>query len=389
MTVAEALARTLRRQQVQLVTAVPGHGATQAFGAWQTQRQQRHGQAPPFSFHEEVAAGMAHGAALRGRRAAVLLKAHGFLKAANAVADQLAAGTTAGLVYVVFDDPTGAHSDSVLDVEGPARRLGLHVTRPDPEAALSALVEALAHSEAQQLPRLVILPAGLVDDPAPPVPERSPDAPPAYQRDVARHVCCPLFADYQHAVFRARNEGRAPDAVERPALPRVPDDLPDDDRPMAERYVPLFDAFLGVDRAVTAGDTTVGTLFALPPYEAVDVCTYMGGSLPMALGALAAGVAPAWAVTGDFGFVAAGHLALLEAQQRALPLKVVLLHNGQAVATGGQPVPLPAVETVLAGHEDAVIPLRDPSDASACRAALRETAARKGPAIVHADYPDG
>ncbi|PSQ68330.1 MAG: hypothetical protein BRD26_08495 [Bacteroidetes bacterium QH_1_64_81] len=116
MTLAEAITDALRRSHVRLTTAVPGHGATQTYEAWK-----RGGEStPPFSFHEEVAVGMAHGAALLGHRSVVLLKAHGFLKAANAIADSLAAGTTAGFLFVVFHDPTGAHSDSILESQSPA-----------------------------------------------------------------------------------------------------------------------------------------------------------------------------------------------------------------------------------------------------------------------------
>lgn len=382
MTIAEAIADTLRDSYVRVVTAVPGHGASQTYAAW----QQRADSTPPFSFHEEVAVGMAHGAALRGHRSTVLLKAHGFLKAANAIADSLAAGTTAGLLLVVFHDPTGAHSDSVLEVEGTARDLGLPVHRPETADCLSVLLRALRRAEAQELPHLVILNADAVFENAPSGPEAL--APPAadYKRDVARHVCCPLFAEYQHAVFQARLDGRDPDTVPRPALPQVPDELPEAYRSVANQYEPLLRALADRPRGVTAGDTTVGTLFALPPVEAIDLCTYMGGSLPLALGTEAVGDGPAWAVTGDFGFVAAGHLGLLEARQRSLSLNVVLLENRRAHATGGQPVSPEVVDAVLAGYTDAVIPLTAPADPSACEDVLEEAEAREGLAIVRARY---
>ncbi len=384
MTIAEAIAENLRDSHVRLVTAVPGHGATQTYAAWQREREV----SPPFSFHEEVAVGMAHGAALRGHRSAILLKAHGFLKAANAIADSLAAGTTAGLLLVVFHDPTGAHSDSVLEIEGTARELGLSVHRPEASQRLSALRKALRHSESYGLPHLVILNADAMSEEAP----ESPDAlsPPTveYERDVARHVCCPLFAQYQHDILWARIDGRDPDTVPRPSLPKVPDELPDEYRPVATQYEPLLQALADRPRAVTTGDTTVGTLFALPPVGAVDLCTYMGGSLPLALGAEAVGDGPAWAVTGDFGFVAAGHLGLLEARKRSLPLNVLLLENRQAHATGGQPVSPEAVDTVLAGYTDAVIPLRDPTNPSACQEVLEEAEARDGLVIVRVQYWD-
>ncbi|MFB6274376.1 MAG: thiamine pyrophosphate-dependent enzyme [Salinibacter sp.] len=381
-TTAQAIANTLRRSHVRLATAVPGHGATQTYAAWQDECDTP----PPFSYHEEVAVGMAHGAAVLGHRSAVFLKAHGFLKAANAIADGLAAGTTAGLLLVVFHDPTGAHSDSVLEIEGTARDLGLPVHRPDPEESLSELQRALRHAEAQALPHLVILNADAVSKAAPRLPEPLSAPTGAYERDVARHVCCPLFAQYQHAVLRKRIDGEDPDTVPRPSLPTVPDELPDEYRPVARQYEPLLRAVAEQPRAVTTGDTTVGTLFALPPVETVDLCTYMGGSVPLALGAQAVGEAPAWAVTGDFGFVAAGHLGLLEAQQRDCSLKVVLLDNGRAHATGGQPVSRDAVDTVLAGYTDHVLSLDDPADPAACRDALDAAAERDGLAIVRARY---
>lgn len=381
MTIADGIADVLRRSHVGLVTAVPGHGATQAYAAWQEGAEG----SPPFSFHEEVAVGMAHGAALLGHRSAVFLKAHGFLKAGNAVADSLAAGTTAGCLYVVFHDPTGAHSDSVLDIEGAARELGVPTHRPG-DGDLSVLPRVLQRAEAQQLPHLVILPADTVDDAA----SAHPDAlgPPTveYERDVARHVCSPLLAQYQHAVFEARRHGDDPDAVECPPLPTVPDELPDPYRPMAERYRPLMAALAERPRAVAAGDTSVGSLFALPPVGAVDLCTYMGGSLPLALGGAAVGERPAWAVTGDFGFVSAGHLGLLETRQRDLPLNVLLLENGRAQATGGQPVSEDAVDTVLAGYADHVRVLKTPQDGEACREALDWAAGQDSLAIVRARY---
>lgn len=153
--------------------------------------------------------------------------------------------------------------------------------RPNAPEERSALVHALQRSEEHQLPHLVLLLADGVEieasarslGPVPPTVE--------YERDVARHVCCPPLAEYQHAVFEVRAEGRNPDAVERPSLPTVPDDLPDAYRPMAEQYRPLMTALANRPRTVAA---------------------------------LAVGEQPAWAVTGDFGFVSAGHLGLLEAR---------------------------------------------------------------------------
>jgi indolepyruvate ferredoxin oxidoreductase alpha subunit len=70
---------------------------------------------PVFSFHEEVAYTIAHGAALAGKRAFTSMKAHGFFKAANSVSDSLYSGTLAGFVSLVVDDRNGIQSDSIAD----------------------------------------------------------------------------------------------------------------------------------------------------------------------------------------------------------------------------------------------------------------------------------
>lgn len=121
MTIAEAIADTLRDSHVRLVTAVPGHGATQTYAAWQRGKEVP----PPFSFHEEVAVGMVHGAALRGHRSAVLLKAHGFLKAANAVDAVLAGYTDAVIPLTDPADPSACREA----LDGAEARDGLAIVR--------------------------------------------------------------------------------------------------------------------------------------------------------------------------------------------------------------------------------------------------------------------
>ncbi len=163
MTLAEAI-DTLRRGPVRLATAAPGHRATQAYVA----SQRQHDPALPFSFHEGVAVGMAHGG-LPGRRTAVLPKAHGFLTAATAIAD------------------------SVLDVEGAARELGFPVLRPEAGKRLPAMPRALRQSEQEGLPHLVRLNADAVSEE---ILGAKGLAPPTVgcERDVAQHVCRPLSA---------------------------------------------------------------------------------------------------------------------------------------------------------------------------------------------------
>ena len=377
MTVAVALADALVYGSVQVVTNVPGFGGSQVFDTLAARRQPP----PPISYHEEVALGVAHGASLLGTRAAVLLKAHGLAKAANAVVDALAAGTTAALLLIVFDDPNGEHSDSVLGGEGLARGLGLRVRTPRPAAVAAEVFESIAWSERWRLPVAIVVPAGSLDERADAVSETIRAAPPSYSRDVHQHLVCPLLAPYQHRVLEAKQREDDWRAVARPALPQVPADLPERWRVLAARYEPAMAALARFRPDIVTGDTGLSSLFACPPYEVVDVCTYMGGSLPLAIGARLASRA-AWAVTGDFSFVAAGHLGLAEVVSRGLPFTVVVFDNRCAGATGGQRVAPGVLEAVLGGYRPFVRTVHDHTDSSTLERTFAEARAASDLRII-------
>lgn len=295
---------------------MPGHGATQAFA----------GCGQPISLHEEVAWTVAHGAALAGVRSAALFKAHGFLKAANALSTSLTCGTTAALVGVVFDDPEAAHSDNVLDGIPFVQALGFEV--------FDRLEEAVAYSEERSLP--VMLCPGLPTGPL-------PAGPPAYRRAPGAHLVCPMLARPQFRSLSLRRAGIEPEEI---ALPGWPERFAGS----LGRYVPFMEALAATSPGWVSGDTGLPTLFGLEPYRLVEASSYLGGSLPLAIGAYLAGRRPSWAVTGDFSFLSAGHLGLLEARLRGVPLKVALFWNGRAEVTGGQPVARDLLDTVLAGY---------------------------------------
>jgi TPP-dependent indolepyruvate ferredoxin oxidoreductase alpha subunit len=382
ITVARAFAAALRDAGVGVVTHVPGFGATEAFEAF---REAVPGDWPG-SFHEEVAYGISQGAALAGTRAATLIKAHGLAKAANAAVDSLCTGTTAGFVIGVFHDHRGAHSDSILDVFALLRGLRLPYRISKPGGVYRETIEALRQSERQSQPVAVVILSDTIQAPALIKREDNPlPPPPVYIRSVPRHVLCPPLAEYQRSVMEARLSGQDWRAIPEPCLPMVPDGLGPEWGPKSQPYLPLFEIFRELRGDLVAGDTGVSSLFAFPPYDAVDFCAYMGGSLPLALGARLTG-RQSWAVTGDFAFVAAGHLGLAEAVRRNLPLKVLLLANGMSLSTGGQPVPAEALDAILEGYRPYVRTIRDPSDSAEVRTVLNEAAASAQLQLVVARY---
>jgi len=320
------------------ITVVPGFGVSPV---WEALGR------PPLSYHEEIACGLAHGASLAGVRAATLIKTHGLLKAANQVSSALSCGVRAGWVLLVFEDPLAQSSDNVLAARPFLEALGLpHLGGDDDPQAV--LAEAFDRSERSGLPVAVVVDGrGLDQDPSAPAPAPwalalPPILPPP--RDPQRHLVAPLFAPYQHQVLQARLAGRPADSVPRPPLPALPE------RPEVQAMAPFFQAFREQRSPFVAGDTTLSSLYGLPPFDCVDAATCLGGSLPMALGALTAGVPEAWALAGDFSFLSMGPLALLEAVQRKLPLKIAIFANGVAAATGGQPISLYLLDMALAPY---------------------------------------
>lgn len=155
-------------------------------------------------------------------------------------------------------------------------------------------------------------------------------------------------------------------------MPPIPGGLPPEWQNEAGRFVPVFEVFqeMRPKIPVVCGDTGLSSLFAFPPFDCIDTCSYYGGSLPMAIGFHLAGHTGAWGVTGDYAFVAAGHMGLIEALSLGVPLKVMIMDNGHAMATGGQPVPPRVYEQVLGGWASFVTRIENPRDKGAVKEAL-------------------
>jgi len=95
--VANIIARGLYDSGVSVITSVPASKCSEIFQIF----CKTGGYNPLYSFNEEAAYTIAHGAAITGQRAAMVIKAHGIAKAANSVVDSLTAGTTGGFLVRV------------------------------------------------------------------------------------------------------------------------------------------------------------------------------------------------------------------------------------------------------------------------------------------------
>jgi len=356
ISLAQATAKVLHSLNVGTITYVPGFGASQTYQALAALDTRY----ATISYHEEVAFGITHGASLTGIRSACLLKAHGFAKALNGIMDSLSSGVTAGLVLFVFEDKTGEHSDNIIEIEPVIKGIGLPYTLSSAETLLSDVSNAYNLSEKLALPYAIIIDAEAMNEMVGGLPETEIGSEPRYKRDIIQHLVCPLFASYQKTVLDAKVKGSDWKNIQRPPQPVLPSSLPPDYQKAVTPYLPLFEVFKTLPFDIVTGDAGVSTLSALEPYGIVNFGTYMGGSIPLTTGAYLAGNKKCWAFTGDFSFIAAGHMGLLEAVMRNIPIKVLIYANGRAQTTGGQPVDLTLLEILLKGYEEHVHRIEDP-----------------------------
>lgn len=383
---AQVIAQGLHDAAAKVVTNVPGYGGTQVFDALDGRGNK---ESQVISFHEEVAYSIAHGASLVGRRSATVLKSHGLAKAANSVLGSLSAGVRAGFVALVFDDRAGVHSDNILDTPALLDGLELPWQAGTPSHLYQQVSEAFLRSEALELPCALLVDSETLAGQEEYCSAPAPGTEKAYERNVARELVCPLMAPYQRAVLQAKLSGREWRALTPPRLPTVPQDLPAIWREKVHVYTTFFEEFRKLRGRVVVGDAGVSSLFAFPPYECIDMCTYMGGSIPLALGANLGGYHDTWAVTGDFCFIAAGYLGLIEALNRGIPLKVMILNNRQAQTTGGQAISRGLLDAMLKGFAPYVAKIANPQDPAEVAAALRQANEAEALRIVVADFSTG
>ena len=364
----QAIAFALKDADVKVVTHVPATGATTIFESY----NELMGTAPTYSFHEEVAYTVAHGAALAGTRSAAVIKSHGFAKAANSVIDSLSLGTTAGFVAVILDDPIGKHSDNIFSLEALLHGTGIPFKKADNDTVYNDLLECFLLSEELKTPVALFMDSDQISRETLFVRRQINPGEVRYQRDPMRHVLCPPLAVYQRKVLDARLAGTDWQAIQTPDMPLVPYGLPPTSRSAASQFVPLFEVFQDLRTQIpfASGDTGLSCLFAFPPFACIDACSYYGGSLPLAIGFYLAGFERSWAVTGDYAFLAAGHLGLIEALSRQIPLKVLVVDNGRAMATGGQPIRKGVFDQVLTAWEPFVSRIDNPQNKSEVKRVL-------------------
>ncbi len=382
--VSHAIAHALIDLGVEVVTHVPGYGGSETFQAFNELSLRNN----KFSFHEEAAYTIAHSAGICGKRSASLMKAHGLMKAANSVIDSLYSEITAGFVTIIFEDKSGKHSDNILEIVPILQGLPLRFIQSTISTIYEDVIKAFSESERLKLPVALLVDALEVKNETSFEQKSELKKKFTYKRDIYQHVVHPMLSDYQYKVFLAKKFDGDTTTILRPDLPVVPVDFPERAKNTAIKYAPLFDVFKNFRGEIVTGDTSGLSSFAFPPYDCVDIVTYMGGAVPLAIGAYLSGFKNVWALSGDFGFVSAGMIGLVELIQREIPLKIILFYNKQAAATGGQLINKKLLRHMLAGFEKSMMHIANPLDPFEVETVLREASNSNEFKLIIADYPE-
>ncbi|MDH4466501.1 MAG: thiamine pyrophosphate-dependent enzyme [Bacteriovoracaceae bacterium] len=334
-TLTELISDALECSDFKVALNVPGWGGTEVFAELnQSKNLIEH---KFVCFNEEAAFSMTTGAALYGARSALLIKAHGLLKCANALTSTLSIGTTAAHLIFVFDDVYGKSSDNILNIRPVLAALEAPIVELTSNA-FEEIQNAVQLSEKMKLPVIIYVDCDQIKNHFPYTLNTLAPHTEKLERLPFHHLAAPIVTKFQREVLESKLKHQGTENISLPNITDVGSILPPKLKITYDRYIPFFKIFSLIKKDFVSGDAGTSTLFGFPPFQCIDATSYMGGSPGMAAGAYLAGAKKAWSVTGDFSFFAAGILGLNEALVKYIPIKLVIFANKIAAATGGQVV---------------------------------------------------
>lgn len=373
--------------QFKTIFNVPGWGGTEVYRQAIDQNADFRSK---ICYNEEAALGMSLGSAQASSRSALLIKTHGLPKATNALLSGMSVLLNAAALIFVFDDVEGKSSDNVLNILpllGGLETPWFDLTPDHPEKLLQALIA----SEYGQMPVIVYVRCHdlvqKLSGTAEKIKMSKLPALPLIQNQLKfPHRLCflknaaPVVSTLQRAWLLKRlslvAQWRALEILELDEhhlllrqqylleweqqfdsnfFSSIDSILPPKLMEAFSTYRPFFNAFKKISThfvtQFVSGDAGTSSLYAFPPFHCITTTTYMGGAPGMALGAWMGGAEKCWAITGDFSFLGGGILGWQEIISAQAPIKLVILYNAQASATGGQEVNAELYEIFKCGHQ--------------------------------------
>jgi len=150
---AQTIAQALIDLGVEILTHVPGFGGSEVFQAYNEMARKR----LPLSFHEESAFTIAHSASICGKRSATMIKAHGFMKAANSISDALYSEISAGFVTIIFEDSSGKHSDSIFEIIPILQGMSIPFFQSKMDMLYDDVINSFLESETRKMPVVLLV----------------------------------------------------------------------------------------------------------------------------------------------------------------------------------------------------------------------------------------
>lgn len=105
---------------------------------------------------------------------------------------------------------------------------------------------------------------------------------------------------------------------------------------ISSNYEKLYSALRKINPSCLVGDLGEYTKDTL---DSIDGVLCFGSSISVGLGCLLAGKKNVFSITGDASYLHSGKNSIVEAIERNLPIKIVVICNGGSQGTGGQMIP--------------------------------------------------
>ena len=105
---------------------------------------------------------------------------------------------------------------------------------------------------------------------------------------------------------------------------------------ISSNYEKLYSALRKMKTSCLIGD--LGE-YTKDTYDSIDGVLCFGSSISVGLGCLLAGKKNVFSITGDASYLHSGKNSIVEAIERNLPIKIVVICNGGSKGTGGQTIP--------------------------------------------------
>lgn len=385
MDLANIIAKSLTESNISIATSTPGHGVLQIFNSLNKLREQNLQKKYEISLHEELAYGIALGSSISGKRSAVILKAHGLDKAMNAVRNSLYSGVRSGLVSIIINyNKEGDFAETLFDIIPTIQAINMpySILNSDEDVA-SVIKEGFYKSEYFKLPYAIIINDELfrnqkkkfkkINDNSLNFDEKDKK----WMRNPYQEILCPIFASYQRKILEAKLKGENISKI----------NIPDKKYDPPEKYKDLYNALNKYKKndSIVFCDTGTSLIYSFPPFNTTDVMVYMGGALPLAIGAASVTKKDIWAITGDFSFSSTGCLGLDEAIRRDVNVKLIIIDNGVAAVCGNYPRPPKIVEKILQPYKEFVHKL-EKKNIESIREVFDIVSIKKGLQIIIADY---